>query len=237
MATLAPAAAVDQSFWQKMMIGIGLFIVFGFAQFTLRGFADPFGAPVHVHLHGIVMLGWLGLSVIQATLIQRDNVALHRRLGWLGLLLAAAVVITGSYAGLHAIETGRQPPFFTPAYFLALTQVGMAFFAGLIALAVARRRQTEWHRRLMLGALIMIMEPALGRVLPMPFIMPWGEWLVLAVQLGTFALVMRHDRKVLGRVHPATLTAMLVVTLLHVVIETLARTPTWIVLAEGMVAA
>ena len=74
-------------------------------------------------------------------------------------------------------------------------------------------------------------------VRPMPFIMPWGEWLVLAVQLGTFALVMRHDRKVLGRVHPATLTATLVVTLLHVVIETLARTPAWIALAEGMVAA
>ena len=237
MATLAPATAVDQSFWQKMMIGIGLFIVFGFAQFTLRGFADPFGAPVHVHLHGIVMLGWLGLSVVQATLIQRGNVALHRRLGWLGLLLAAAVVVSASYAGLHAIETGRQPPFFTPAYFLALTQVGMAFFAGLIALAVARRRQTEWHRRLMLGALIMIMEPALGRVLPMPFIMPWGEWLLLAVQLGVLALVMRHDRRTLGAIHPATLIAALAITVQHCVVEALAIVPAWQDLAARVAAA
>lgn len=237
MATLAPATAVDQSFWQKMMIGIALFIVFGFAQFALRGFVQPALVPVHVHLHGVVMLSWLGLSVVQATLIQRDNVALHRRLGWFGVLLAMAVVVTGSYAGLHSIATGHQPPFFTPPYFLALTQIGVAFFGAMIAFAVARRRQTEWHRRLMLGALIMIMEPALGRLLPMPFIMPWGEWLVLAIQLGVFAIVVRHDRKVLGHVHPATLAAMLVVTLSHVVVETVARIPAWIALAEGMVAA
>jgi len=235
MATLAPATAVDQSFWQKMMIGIAVFIVFGFAQFALRGFVQPAQAPIHVHLHGLVMLSWLGLSIVQAALIQRDNLALHRRLGWIGVLLAAAVVVTGSYAGLRAIETGRQPPFFSPGYFLALTQIGIAFFAALVAFAVVRRRQTEWHRRLMLGALIMIVEPALGRLLPMPFIMPWGEWLVLAIQLGVFAIVMRHDRKVLGHVHPATLAAMLVVTLSHVVVEAVARIPAWIALAEGMV--
>lgn len=234
MATVAQAAERDQSFWQKMMLGIALFIVFGFAQFALRGFVQPTKAPLYVHFHGLVMLSWLGLAVVQATLIRRDDLALHRRLGWIGVILAATVVVTGSFVGLRAIETGRQPFFFSPAYFLALTQLGILFFAGLVAAAIAYRRQTEWHRRLMLGALIMIMEPALGRTLPMPLIMPWGEWLALAVQLGVFALIVRHDRKVLGHVHPATLAAMATVVLAHVVVETVARVPAWIALADGL---
>jgi uncharacterized membrane protein len=236
MATLAPIAASDQSFWQRMMLGIALFIVFGFAQFALRGLAQPGSAPVYVHFHGLIMLAWLGLAVTQASLIQRDNLAMHRRLGWIGVALAVGVVVTGSFVGFRATETGRQPPFFSPSYFLALTQIGIAFFAGLVAAAVAHRRKTEYHRRLMLGAMIMLMEPALGRVLPMPFIMPWGEWLVLVLQLAVFALVVRHDRKAMGHVHPATLAAMLIVTLSHVVVETVARVPAWIALAEGMVA-
>jgi hypothetical protein len=237
MATLAPSAARDQSFWLRMMIGISLFIVFGFAQFALRGMVQPARAPIYVHFHGLIMLAWLGLAIIQASLVRRDNLALHRRLGWIGVLLAVGIVLTGSFVGIRATETGRQPPFFTPPYFLALTQIGIVFFAGLVAAAVAHSRKTEFHRRLMLGAMIMLLEPALGRVLPMPFIMPWGEWLVLAVQLAVFALVVRHDRKVLGHVHPATLGAMLAVTLSHVVVESVARIPAWIALADRVAAA
>lgn len=234
MATVAQAAERDQAFWQRMMLGIALFIVFGFAQFALRGFVQPMAAPLTVHLHGLIMLAWLGLSVAQATLIRRESAALHRRLGWIGVILAAAAVVTGGFVGLQAVQMGRQPPFFTPPYFLALSWLGVLFFAGLVAAAVANRRRTEWHRRLMVGAMIMIMEPALGRILPMPFIMPWGEWLVLAVQLAVFAILVRHDRKVLGLVHPATLMAMIVVTLAHVAVETVSRIPAWVALAERL---
>ena len=232
MATAAQAASRDQSFWQKMMLGIAVFIVFGFAQFSARGFVDVGKVPAYVHVHGVIMLAWLALAVTQATLVQRDNIAMHRKLGWIGVALAAGVVVMGSYIGIKTVEAQRQPPFFTLPYFLALTQFGIACFAGMIAAAVAYRRQTEWHRRLMLGALVMLMEPALGRLLPMPFIMPWGEWLVLAIQLGTLGILVRHDRKVLGRVHPATLIAMLGVTFSHIVVETLAVTPAFIRLTE-----
>lgn len=237
MATLAPSAARDRSFWQKMMLGIAVFIVIGFVQFAGRGFVDVGKVPVYVHVHGVVMLAWLALAVTQASLIRRNNLALHRRLGWIGVALAVAVVVAGSFAGIRAVELHRQPPFFSPPYFLALTQVGILFFAAMIAAAVSRRRQTEWHRRLMLGAMVMIMEPALGRLLPMPLIMPWGEWLALAFQLATLAIVVRHDRKMWGGVHPATLVAMLAVTLSHVVVETLARTPAWIALADRVAGA
>ena len=236
MASVAQADAGGLSFWQKMALGMALFIVFGFAQFAARGFVDFANVPAWIHLHGVVMIAWLALTVVQPSLTQRDNVALHRRLGWLGVALAAAVCVIGSAAGILSIRTQYVPPFFTPPYFLALTQIGIAVFAGMIAAAVINRRRTDWHQRLMLGATILIMEPALGRVLPMPLIMPWGEWLVMVVQLAVLSLVVRHDRRTLGAVHPATIAVGVVIVLTHLVVELAAITPDWIALA-GRVAA
>lgn len=234
MATFAPVATRDQTFWQKMALGIALFIVFGFAQFAARGMVDVPAVPAYVHFHGVLMLAWLALTVAQAWLAGRADLTMHRRLGWTGLILAALVIATGSYTGIQAIATHRQPPFFTPAYFLALTQVQLVFFAGLLVAAVAYRRQTEWHRRLMLGATVLLMEPALGRLLPMPLIMPWGQWLATAFQLVPLALVAQHDRKALGAVHPATIVAALVLVVGHLILELLAITPAWVALAKSI---
>jgi len=234
MATLAQGQVRGFSFWQKMTLGLGLFIVFGFLQFAARGFVDYTKVPVWLHVHGIVMLSWLTLSFVQSSLAQGGNLALHRRLGWIGAGLAVAVVCLGSFIGIKAIQTGHLPPFFTPPYFLALTQIGVLSFGTLVTAAILRRRQTEWHRRLMLGALILIMEPALGRLLPMPFLHGMGEWLVMVIQLGTLGIVMRHDRKTLGGIHPATATVALVIVLAHVLVETLAISSPVIAMAERL---
>lgn len=237
MATLAQSETRERSFWQKITLGLAIFIVFGFAQFAARGLVNYAAAPIYIHLHGMVMVAWLALMVTQPTLAQRGNAALHRKLGWTGAGLAVVIVVLGSFVGIKSLQNGTQPPFFTQPYFLALTQTAVIAFAGLVGFAIAKRRETEWHRRLLVGAMVALMEPALGRTLPMPFIMPWGEWLALAIQLGAMAIVMRHDSRTMGRVHPATLIAALVITLHHIVVETLAITPAWQAFAERVAAA
>lgn len=236
MATIAPARAGLLSFWQKMSLGISAFIVFGFAQFALRGFANYGKAPAIVHVHGGVMLAWLGLLCAQSLLVGRGNLALHRKLGWVSVILLPLVVALASLTCLGALRAGAQPPFFTPAYFLALVHVGALVFAALAALALARRRQPEWHRRLMVGSTILLMEPALGRLLPMPLIMPWGGWAVLAVQLGAALLMVAHDRRAIGRLHPATVAVVLSLVFTHALIELLAVTPAWQALAASLAA-
>lgn len=224
MATLAQSGTGNWSFWQKMALGLGLFIVIGFAQFAARGYVNVAATPPWVHMHGVAMLVWLTLGFVQPSLANSGNLALHRRLGKLGVIAAVAVTILGSYAGLMAIALGRVPPFFTPPYFLALTQIGITVFAAMVIAALVKRRDTLWHQRLMLGTTILILEPALGRWLPMPLIMPWGEWLVMVIQLGVLMLVVRHDRATLGAVHPATKTVAAVIIALHITVETMART-------------
>ncbi|QDK33641.1 MULTISPECIES: hypothetical protein [Sphingomonadaceae] len=239
MATLPRARSGAFSFWQKLAIGLSLFIVFCFGQFALRGFVDYARAPLVMHLHGLAMLTWLGLLVTQALLAGKGGpggLAIHRRLGWASAVMVPTIVVLASALCLTALRLGLFPPFFTPAYFLALVHVDALLFALLVGMAVSRRRQGDWHRRLMAGSTILLMEPALGRLLPMPLIMPWGEWVSMVIQLGVVWLIVRHDRRTLGHTHPATTAAAITVILAHVIVELLAITPPWIALAARFTA-
>lgn len=226
----------DQGFFLRFAIVIALFILFGFVQFAMRGISDFRTAPMTVHLHGGLMIAWLGIFVAQNMLVHRGELAIHRSIGRVSAALVPFVALTAMLVGYNAVALDRVPPFFTDAYFLALTGVGALAFAATVAWAVARRRQVQWHRRLMLGAMFLLLEPALGRLLPMPFMVGWGEWVSMIVQLGFVGVLARHDRKVLGSVHPATIAVAAIVVGSHVLFEALARTP-WVVSFAQAVAA
>jgi hypothetical protein len=243
MATLPRARLGVFSFWKTMTVALSAFIVFAFAQFALRGFVDYRAAPPIMHLHGMIMVAWLGLLVTQAMLAGnagrtgRSTLAIHRRLGWASVVMVPLMVGSMSALCLTALRLHIQPPFFTPGYFLATVHVGGLLFAFMVALAVSYRRRSDWHRRLILGSTILLTDPALGRVLPMPLIVPWGEWVSLAIQLGFVALILRRDRRTLGRAHPATVAVAMAVLLSHVLTELLAITPWWIDLARRIASA
>ncbi|SLK07446.1 hypothetical protein [Novosphingobium mathurense] len=224
MASIADERSGALTFWQKMAIGIAAFILFGFLQWTARGFVDIARVPVWIHIHALVMVSWLGLFIYQPTLIKRGDPARHRRFGRIGMALAALIVILGSFASIMTIRTDHVPPFFTPAYFLALNHVGLALFAAMLVAAIVNRHDTQMHRRLIVGANVLLMEPAYGRMLPMPLLAPWGETVGMLIQLGTLAIVARHDRATLGSVHRATLIAIGVVAANHALYEAMGRT-------------
>ncbi|HEY7809719.1 MAG TPA: hypothetical protein VIA98_05010 [Allosphingosinicella sp.] len=224
----------DQDFFTRFTIVLALFILFGFVQFSLRGFVDVRNAPLMTHLHGAIMVGWLGLAVAQNLLVHRAQLALHRKLGWAAAILVFAIALIGPIVGVSALEGHRGPPFFSAPYFLALTTIEPLVFAATVVWAITLRRKTEWHRRLMLGSLAVLLEPALGRLLPMPLMGPWGSWTIVALQLLTLLLLARHDRKVLGKVHPATLSLFGIVVAAHLTIRLLSSLPSFIELAESI---
>ena len=103
----------DQRFFTRMAIGMAVFVVFAFGQWALRGMASPSTAPVWVHLHGVAMLSWLGMFVLQNQLALTGNIALHRKLGWVSLALVLFIAGLGMFTGRMAIELHRVPPFFS----------------------------------------------------------------------------------------------------------------------------
>lgn len=225
----------DQLFFTRLSQVLAALIVFGFLQWALRGFVDPMRTPVWIHAHGVAMLAWLGTIVTQNRLAGSGNIALHRKLGWTSLGLVFLILGLGTYAGRMALAMHRVPPFFTNAYFLALTHVEVTVFALTVLAAIGMRRQTQWHRRLMIAATVLLMEPALGRLLPMPLLgQIVGGWTITAVQVGFLAIMARHDARVLGRVHPATITGMALAIAVHGTIQILAGMPMVAAYAEAI---
>jgi hypothetical protein len=180
----------------------------------------------------VLMVSWLGIFITQNLLIQRGELALHRKLGWVSAAIVVLIAITGLTVGHNAVATHRLPPFFSNSYFLALTGVGSLMFAGLVGWAITLRRQTQWHRRVMLGAMFILLEPALGRLLPMPVMGMWGEWTILAIQLLCVGILARHDRTVLGEIHPATKAIAAILIVAHLLYETLAVAPPFVAYAQ-----
>lgn len=242
MATAATSTAYpysrDQRFFTRMAIGMAAFITFAFAQWALRGFVSPTTVPVWVHVHGVAMLSWLALLITQNLLAGTGNITLHRKLGLAGLALVLSIAGLAMFTGRMAVELHRVPPFYTNAYFLALTNVEALAFTLVVLAGIAMRRQTQWHRRLILGATIIAMGPAFGRLIPAPLLGPVLSALTaLALQFAVLAIIARHDIHETGTIHPATRVLALVLLLLSATIHALSVFPPFVSLAEGIAAA
>ena len=209
MATANTAAARyaglagERRFFLIMAIAIAVTVISGFTLNAARMHWTLLELPAQVHLHAAVFTAWILLYVVQNWLIVRGSITRHRQLGVLGAGIAAAMVALGIVTTVMAVEQHRVPPFFPPGVFLVLDVLGIVGFGILTAWAIALRKQAAWHKRLMLCGTILVMSPALGRILPMPLL---GSYAPLAVfaSMAVYVIVgMLFDVRAHGRVHPA----------------------------------
>jgi hypothetical protein len=207
MATIASGPEVrrvtaDHRFFLISAIVMAVIIVLGFSVQLGLG-RSSFGARIGVHVHAVVFFGWTMLYVAQNVLVARGSIALHRRLGWIGAWWAAAIVLLGLYTTAMTVRQGTSPFFFQPAYFLFMNGVTVIGFGALTAAGIVLRRQTAWHRRLILCGMAILTGPAFGRLLPMPLMIPHAAWGVFAAVMLFPIMGMIRDVKRSGRVHRA----------------------------------
>lgn len=205
MASLAEphsAVAKDDRFFFVTSLIMAAIVVAGFSLMIVTG-RSSFASPPIVHAHAVVFMGWVVLYVTQNALVARGSIALHRRLGWIGAGWIVAMVVLGTIVTVRLVRLGHAPFFFPPALFLVLNPVTILTFAALTTAAIVRRRQTEWHRRLHFSGMTLLLGPAYGRLLPMPFLIPCAyEVDVLAVLILPI-VGMVFDLRRTGKVHPA----------------------------------
>ncbi|MCY1172626.1 hypothetical protein D9M73_127650 [compost metagenome] len=84
-----------------------------------------------------------------------------------------------------------------------LNPVMILTFAGLIGAAIVRRRQTEWHRRLNFSGMALLLGPAYGRLLPMPFLIPYAYEVDTLAVLILPVIGIVFDLRRNGTIHPA----------------------------------
>lgn len=205
MATIAtPQPSAEQrerGFFLFMAILIAATVLAAFWFFRTAGFAS-FAAPWWVHVHAVTFMVWIGFYLAQNALIWRGDGKRHRKLGYFGAVWAGWMVVVGLALTPLTLAVGRSPPFFTPAYFLALDWVNIAVFAALFVAGFRNRRRTEWHRRLMLCATVCVIAPALGRILILVG-QPMTAPINVALLLPYVIVGMLADLVIRGRVHPA----------------------------------
>jgi hypothetical protein len=111
------------------------------------------------------------LLAAQSGLVAADRVRWHRRLGVFGACWAVLVVVMGSVTTVHAAARAvhaASPGGADAGRIMGLEVLQMAFFGTFVALAIAWRRRTDVHKRLMLMTIACMLPSVLAR-LPVSF--------------------------------------------------------------------
>ena len=203
-----------------------VYMAYGFLAVALTGFSTTFflplaqgsfDAPAVVHVHGLLLFGWLLFFLAQAHLIAARRVVNHRQLGWAGAGLAAAVVISGIAIGFFATrrDLAAGGGDFARGQFVNIL-IEMLTFGALVAAAVVFRHDRETHKRLLLLATISVLAPAWLRF---RHLLPWvpNPFVVFSIVAdAVLLLAVAQDLRVRGRVHPAYIWAGGAMVAVHV---------------------
>ena len=206
MATTAPRAAPVENarFFTIMAFIMSGVIVAGFTLQLAMG-RSTFAVPWPYHVHGAIFMGWIALYLAQHVTIASGQRALHARIGQLAYAFVPVMVAAGTLIMVTVARSTGGPFFFAVNEFLVSNLAMLLCFGGLAWWALKARRHSGWHRRLMLVAMAVLTGPGLGRLLPLPLMIP-NSWTITVCATFLFPLVgMIADRRMRGSVHPAYL--------------------------------
>ncbi|WP_291201762.1 hypothetical protein [Hyphomonas sp.] len=212
--TSAPVAD-DRRFIRNLATGMAIILVAGFVVQAALG-RSSFNAPLIVHAHAVVFMGWVGIVLTQVWLAGAGNIPLHRQVGKLAAIWALGLLIFGTWITVAAVQTGRTPFFFQPQHFIVANPMTLCAAIGLLVAAYVMRKQTDWHARLQIASFVLLMGPGFGRLLPMPFLPPYAFEIASLTALIFPAIGILYDWRVHGRPHPAwfwTIGVLIAVTL------------------------
>ncbi|QSE98039.1 hypothetical protein [Fulvivirga lutea] len=149
-------------------------------------------------IHGLFMFAWFITFVIQTYFITQKKYDLHIRWGKAGFIVAIGVFLSTLYVfiavfkGWHAMEP-----------FVKANRLHMLSFGIFLLLAYLNRKKAAVHKRFVFWAIILPIEPIIGRVSDFFMIENWALFYVLVWHLF-FASFFIYDWLTLKRIHPVS---------------------------------
>jgi hypothetical protein len=194
---------------QRFFVGLaGLIVVLVFVGFSRTYYLHSlFKTPdlsTFLHVHGIVMTGWIVLFAVQTFLITSNHAGIHRALGLFGAGYAFLVVVMGCTAtALAARREVLAHSEFVSSFLtvLALEFTQMFLFATLVALGVSLRNRVGYHKRLMLLATFCMLPNPIVRLFIWAGI--GSNIVILSVWASLVATAVLLDSTRNRRLHPA----------------------------------
>lgn len=164
---------------RRIIIGIILLLLLvhiGFYKTYIShfpGFADyitPGGRKFHFgwikHFHGMMMMGWTLMLLLQPILILKGKIKWHHRVGSLSYVLAPLVLLSLWLITQERFYGISERQGYTAAVaHLSLNFPNILFFALLYSLAIYYRKRSALHIPFMCGTAILLIGPGLARIL------------------------------------------------------------------------
>ncbi|HEU4806570.1 MAG TPA: hypothetical protein VFS91_12325 [Nitrobacter sp.] len=169
--------------------------------------------PVMI-VHGLFLLTWMVLLLVQSMLPRLGRTDLHRRIGPYAFLAAAGVGVSTIF--LFAV-VWKGWAALTPE--VLANRILLPSYAVCIYAAYRNRMRPEWHKRLVYCGTLLLSEPVLARTfdpLVGPLLPPMapGEDMpifyayLIIVWTGFFVALMIYDRLKSRRIHPVTVGSL-----------------------------
>lgn len=193
--------------------------VIAFSDNLFTNIDQPSNRDPKFIIHGLFGLAWFILLVTQANLVRVGNVKLHKRLGIGTFIVAIGVTLSTLYIFIvvwkgwgHMTTVVRANRLFMLAY------------ATCLLVAYLRRRQPDWHKRLIFIGTFFMLGPVLSRAYD-PLIVSWMEplfpiftaqidelgFLIFfwGIWLAFFLSMTLYDWKIMRRIHSVTIAGIL----------------------------
>lgn len=184
------------------------------------------GETVHfnaiMHFHGIVMMGWVLMLLVQPILILKGKIKWHRQVGSLSYVLAPLVVLALYLANKDNLLSYSQHSDAISS--LTITFPGLVFFAILYSLAIFYKHRPALHMRFMCSTAFLFINPALDRALITYFgLHGFSEGIIIVLLLAGIVTIVDSLRT--KRISPFALVFSLL--LLQKILYDLRDTPFW----------
>lgn len=205
-------AARERRFYARMAWFVVIAVLLGFGPsfyFKPLGLSYPRPNPdlaPSLMVHGLVFTAWVATFFAQVSLVGAGRRDLHRNLGMLGMALGVVMVPVMYVTATSMVARGSSPPFTDALTWSAVPMLAIPVFIVMLWLGWREsRRDLQAHKRLMLGIMLMLLEPALHRLplLP-PTIVTNAIHMILCWLV--FVPMILWDMRTLGRLHWATKT-------------------------------
>jgi hypothetical protein len=179
---ILPSSEVDRRFFFAMTLFIFVTVLAGFVPDSIEvvhavsvGQRPPI--PLSMHIHAVVMCGWISLLMMQAGLVATGRTALHRRLGliafaWIPLMMLMMVLIARSiWTMVASLPAGAMPPDVQASTKALLSNILIEQITAFVLFPLfafwgiaVRRSDPDAHRRLMILATLVPLMAAVDRI-------------------------------------------------------------------------
>jgi hypothetical protein len=161
-----------------------------------------------VHLHAAVMVSWVALLAVQATLSMAGRMDLHRRLGIASLLvgpLVLAVLVAVTIVRQNDAAGSPAHPIVNNILFLQIRSI-LLFPTFFVWALLTRNTDPSTHKRMLLLATLMLLDAAIARMSWLPGNEFPRDYLAVHLYLLLLTVpALLHDLLRLGRIHRAWL--------------------------------